>query len=76
MYSAVKLRFHHSTWIPLALANLFVACLANWKKVEQQPAEQGILLPTVAESDNKSVLPLCMYTWTRTVVQFNGLIKL
>ncbi len=41
-----------------------------------QPAERGISPPTVAELDNKSILPQRLYTETRTVVQLNGLIKL
>ncbi len=64
---------HGFQWL---LAKLFVACLANQKKVQWQPAEWDISLPTIVEKDDKSILPLCWYTGTTTVVQLTGLIKL
>ncbi len=57
-------------------ADLFVASLANRKKVQYQPAERGTLPLTVAEPDNNLTLPQHLYTGTRTVVQLNGLIEL
>ncbi len=49
---------------------MLVFCLANRKKVQQQPAERGISPPAVAELENKSILPQRLYTGTTSPIKW------